>query len=69
MDKLQSVMKELAAEKEDKLKLIKQKREVDKEIAYQKEGEDKIIKKLKASVPMEDYNRLRRELEQEQDKY
>jgi hypothetical protein len=28
-----------------------------------------MARKIKASVPMEDYNRLRREMEQERDKY
>jgi hypothetical protein len=39
MEKLQRTVNELAAEKEEKLKIIREKKEIEKESSYQKEVE------------------------------
>ena len=62
LEKLNKLSEELEAEKQTRKTVEKEKHNLQKQLSERLENDEKMLRKIKGSVPIEDYNHLKREL-------
>lgn len=68
MERLEALLKELEGEKQEKIQVMRQNKQLEKDLQVARENEAKLSRKVKTSVPMEDYNQMRKDYELEKER-